>query len=78
MFGRISDPDSDADDDGGFERLQSSRGGGYGNQDNSGKGRRAAGPPFVFISVFKWEGRKGWDALLEAYLSEFTCDVSGM
>lgn len=25
----------------------------------------------VFMSVFKWETRKGWDILLEAYASEF-------
>jgi hypothetical protein len=30
--------------------------------------------PFVFISAFKWELRKGWDVLLQAYLSEFTAD----
>ena len=28
--------------------------------------------PYVFLSVFKWEKRKGWDVLLEAYLREFT------
>ncbi|GBF88154.1 hypothetical protein Rsub_00866 [Raphidocelis subcapitata] len=28
--------------------------------------------PFRFVSSFKWEPRKGWDLLLEAYLSEFT------
>uniref|UniRef100_A0A383WC78 Glycosyl transferase family 1 domain-containing protein n=1 Tax=Tetradesmus obliquus TaxID=3088 RepID=A0A383WC78_TETOB len=33
-----------------------------------------ASRPFVFISAFKWEMRKGWDVLLEAYLSEFTAD----
>lgn len=27
--------------------------------------------PFVFVSTFKWEMRKGWDVLLSAYLSEF-------
>ncbi|KAK6923478.1 Glycosyl transferase, family 1 [Dillenia turbinata] len=27
---------------------------------------------FVFLSVFKWEYRKGWDVLLEAYLKEFS------
>jgi hypothetical protein len=26
----------------------------------------------VFLSVFKWEARKGWDVLLDAYLTEFT------
>ena len=27
--------------------------------------------PFNFLSVFKWEKRKGWDVLLEAYWKEF-------
>ena len=27
---------------------------------------------FVFLSVFKWEARKGWDVLLDAYLAEFS------
>mmetsp|Transcript_36077 Transcript_36077/g.120748 ORF Transcript_36077/g.120748 Transcript_36077/m.120748 type:complete len:326 (-) Transcript_36077:47-1024(-) len=31
-------------------------------------------PPFRFLSVFKWEARKGWDALLAAYFSEFGAD----
>ena len=26
---------------------------------------------FLFLSVFKWERRKGWDVLLEAFLAEF-------
>jgi hypothetical protein len=25
----------------------------------------------VFLSVFKWEPRKGWDVLLDAYVHEF-------
>lgn len=25
--------------------------------------------PFVFCSVFKWEARKGWDALINAYVT---------
>ena len=29
------------------------------------------GAPFVFFSNFKWEARKGWDLLLEAYWSAF-------
>ncbi|CAM8893002.1 unnamed protein product [Rhodiola kirilowii] len=29
---------------------------------------------FVFLSVFKWEYRKGWDVLLSAYLKEFSAD----
>lgn len=27
---------------------------------------------FKFLSVFKWEARKGWDVLLRAYFEEFT------
>ena len=27
---------------------------------------------FVFLSVFKWEARKGWDVLLDAYMAEFS------
>ena len=27
---------------------------------------------FVFLSVFKWEYREGWDVLLKAYLKEFS------
>ena len=33
--------------------------------------REASPPPFRFLSVFKWEQRKGWDALLDAYFREF-------
>ncbi len=25
--------------------------------------------PFTFVSTFKWEKRKGWDLLLQAYLA---------
>lgn len=32
---------------------------------------------FVFLSIFKWEFRKGWDLLLEAYLREF-CKKDGV
>lgn len=35
------------------------------NSDSTGKG-------FVFLSVFKWERRKGWDVLLKAFLQEFS------
>jgi glycosyltransferase involved in cell wall biosynthesis len=30
---------------------------------------------FNFLSVFKWEQRKGWDVLLDAYLAEFKPEV---
>ncbi|KAL4451794.1 hypothetical protein ABPG75_007456 [Micractinium tetrahymenae] len=43
--------------------------GGDGGADSSGVG---GGKPFVFLSIFKWETRKGWDVLLRAFLTEFT------
>ena len=30
--------------------------------------------PFVFLSVFKWNYRKGWDILLRSYLEEFVSE----
>lgn len=33
-----------------------------------------AQPTFRFLSIFKWEARKGWDALLSAYFLEFATD----
>jgi glycosyltransferase involved in cell wall biosynthesis len=30
---------------------------------------------FNFLSVFKWEDRKGWQILLDAYLKEFKPEV---
>ncbi|MEW6583336.1 MAG: glycosyltransferase, partial [Actinomycetota bacterium] len=32
---------------------------------------RARSGPFTFLSVFEWTWRKGWDALLTAYCTEF-------
>jgi glycosyltransferase involved in cell wall biosynthesis len=32
---------------------------------------RSDGAPFTFLSVFRWQLRKGWDALVEAFVSEF-------
>ena len=29
-------------------------------------------PGFSFLSIFKWEERKGWPVLLTAYFSEFS------
>ena len=29
---------------------------------------------FVFLSVFKWEERKGWDILIKSYLMEFNSE----
>ena len=34
----------------------------------------AADRRFKFLSVFKWETRKGWDVLLRAFLAEFSPD----
>ncbi|MEW5309071.1 MAG: hypothetical protein WDW38_000982 [Sanguina aurantia] len=31
----------------------------------------AAPRPYIFLSIFKWELRKGWPILLKAYLNEF-------
>lgn len=33
--------------------------------------------PFVFLSNFKWEQRKGWDLLLRAYWAEFKSAAKG-
>lgn len=32
------------------------------------------GKTFRFLSVFKWERRKGWDVLLRAFIEEFDAD----
>ncbi|KAJ1621952.1 hypothetical protein T492DRAFT_1065749 [Pavlovales sp. CCMP2436] len=45
---------------------------GKGAAGGGGEGR--GGRPFVFLSVFKWEARKGWDVLLAAFLREFHAD----
>lgn len=46
-----------------------------------GKGKKDPGADatnketvFRFLSVFKWEKRKGWDVLLKAYFQEFSAD----
>merc|ERR1719272_2750289 len=39
-----------------------------------GKGKDKEVEPFRFLSVFKWEKRKGWDVLLQAYFEEFSAD----
>lgn len=33
-----------------------------------------ASDSFVFLSIFKWEYRKGWDLLIKAYMSEFSSE----
>ncbi|KAJ7547733.1 hypothetical protein O6H91_08G101300 [Diphasiastrum complanatum] len=30
--------------------------------------------PYVFLSIFKWEVRKGWDILIKAFLQEFSAE----
>ena len=39
--------------------------------EQAGGSKGSEAPAFVFLSVFKWEGRKGWDILLKAFLEEF-------
>jgi hypothetical protein len=39
----------------------------YGSSTSHGDSQRV----YRFVSVFKWEPRKGWEALLTAYLLEF-------
>jgi len=38
----------------------------------------ADGAPYRFLSVFKWERRKGWDVLLRAFFSEFSAEDAVM
>eukprot|EP00887_Chlorella_sp_A99_P006237 scaffold3.g6237.t1 len=45
-----------------------------GGAEAGGAGRGAAQEPFVFLSSFKWETRKGWDILLSAFLTEFSAE----
>ncbi|GJP65463.1 hypothetical protein CLOP_g22336 [Closterium sp. NIES-67] len=47
-------------------------GGGVGEGSLASEGEGNDGRPFVLLSVFKWEQRKGWDVLLRAFLSTFT------
>lgn len=55
---------------------EASGGGGSGAWSGGGLGPSPAalqrGRNFNFLSVFKWEPRKGWPILLEAFLTEFT------
>ena len=39
-------------------------------------GAGGGGRPFRFLSVFKWEQRKGWDVLLSAFLLEFEAEAA--
>ena len=41
-------------------------------RDPGGGSDPGVGARFSFLSVFKWEERKAWDVLLEAYLREFS------
>ena len=47
-------------------KNRDSSGNRVGSLDAEPGGRRRR--PFVFLSTFKWEKRKGWDLLLSAYL----------
>ena len=48
--------------------------GAAGSGEGGAAGAGGGGRPFRFLSVFKWEQRKGWDALLRAFLAEFAAD----
>jgi glycosyltransferase involved in cell wall biosynthesis len=55
-----------------FGRTRDERkGAASGGEASGGEGGDQQQRPFVFLSSFKWEPRKGWDVLLNAYLSEF-------
>eukprot|EP00195_Chlamydomonas_chlamydogama_P006392 CAMPEP_0202898984 /NCGR_PEP_ID=MMETSP1392-20130828/7351_1 /ASSEMBLY_ACC=CAM_ASM_000868 /TAXON_ID=225041 /ORGANISM="Chlamydomonas chlamydogama, Strain SAG 11-48b" /LENGTH=663 /DNA_ID=CAMNT_0049585063 /DNA_START=247 /DNA_END=2238 /DNA_ORIENTATION=+ len=41
-----------------------------GRAESAGRGPHG-GEKFVFLSIFKWEGRKGWEILLRAFVEEF-------
>ena len=43
----------------------------HGTELVTGREGAGSGEPFVFLSVFKWELRKGWDILLRAFVEEF-------
>jgi hypothetical protein len=42
------------------------------SQGGSSKFGQAGSRPFIFVSTFKWEARKGWDKLVQAYLEVMT------
>ncbi|KAM3282714.1 hypothetical protein P3S67_026359 [Capsicum chacoense] len=44
----------------------------FGSIGNLVMGGGELGRKFVFLSIFKWEYRKGWDVLLRGYLKEFS------
>ena len=48
-----------------------------GTAGNGAGGAGGGGRPFRFLSVFKWEQRKGWDLLLRAYWAEFSSEAKG-
>jgi len=52
---------------------------GEGSRTGTGQSRKSASTQsarsvFRFLSVFKWEKRKGWEVLLQAYFEEFTAE----
>jgi glycosyltransferase involved in cell wall biosynthesis len=54
-----------------FEQPEAAAAGGGGGGGRGGDTQAGVSVPFVFLSIFKWEERKAWDVLLEAYLSAF-------
>ena len=48
--------------------IRAALSGGRSGAAGSGSTKGSNNTPFVFLSTFKWEMRKGWDTLLEGYL----------
>ena len=65
---------------GAVSEAGSAAGGAAGSRAGSGadgaRGTGGGGRPFRFLSVFKWEQRKGWDVLLSAFLLEFEAEAA--
>ena len=66
---------------GAVSEAGSAAGGAAGGRAGGGAGGGAGGAggggrPFRFLSVFKWEQRKGWDVLLSAFLLEFEAEAA--
>uniref|UniRef100_A0A7S3R792 Glycosyl transferase family 1 domain-containing protein n=1 Tax=Dunaliella tertiolecta TaxID=3047 RepID=A0A7S3R792_DUNTE len=47
---------------------------GSSSSSSSSSSSRSSSKPFRFLSVFKWESRKGWDILLTGFFEEFKVD----
>lgn len=47
-------------------------------EEAAGRAGSGRGKPFRFLSVFKWETRKGWDILFRAFTQEFKVGLTVM